>query len=96
MSQTCAICQRDQCFSSLVLEEEDGFGNRSDEGEKWSVFVCNTCWDIIAAIAGKVAAHILQSDQVVPANKPAFPSSKILPFIQAARKGLVSKRGNST
>ena len=86
MSQKCAICQRDQCCQSLILEEEDGFGNK-DEGEKWSVSVCNTCWDIIATIAGKVAAHILRSNQVVPADKPAFPSSKILPFIQAARKG---------
>ena len=86
MSQTCAICQRDQCCMSLFLE---------DEGAKWNVFVCNTCWDIIAKIAGDVVAHILRSNQVVPANKPAFPSSKILPFIQAARKGLVSKRGNS-
>lgn len=50
----CSICGKSHPLFTLELEED---------GQKYTKLVCGSCWDVIAAIAEKVARKILAEEK---------------------------------
>lgn len=52
MDKNCAICRKDYDLFELELLD--------DEGEKYSRYVCGSCWDVIAGIAQRAVKAMIE------------------------------------
>lgn len=64
----CVICKKEHDLFILKME--------TDEGERYALLVCDTCWDTIAAIARKaIDPRIAELEKKVERLLAMFPSA---------------------
>jgi uncharacterized protein YlaI len=58
MKDKCAICGKEHDLFELKFKADE-----TDANEEFSKYVCGDCWEVIAAIARRVAKNVLASMQ---------------------------------
>jgi len=54
MNKQCAICHKEHDLFELKFEADE-----TDAGEEFSKYVCGSCWEVMAAIAHRVAKDVI-------------------------------------